>query len=101
MTSQPSRLWGSFAKKTGFNRQSDEPPGACSVEDPSKHHIGQSSSLPENFLSIFVLLRKLWTGWYPSSQMYSNLAIDIAGGLNVSEYVNRTRSFTPNRLLKG
>ena len=58
---------------TGFSKQSDELPSACSVELPSKDHIGQSSSFPPKSERTIVLLRRLCVGLYPSSQMYSNL----------------------------
>src|SRR5690606_38770086 len=77
ITSQPSLRSGSGNKATGFNRQSDDPPGACWVELPSHDHIGQSSNFPLNLETIFVLLRRLWVGLYPSSQMYSSLVLAI------------------------
>ena len=58
---------------TGLSKQSELPPSACSVELPSKDHIETSSSAPVKFsLLIWVLLRRLCVGWYPSSQMYSS-----------------------------
>jgi len=62
---------------TGFNKQSDEPPGAWLVELPSKDHIGQSSNLPLKFSTIFVLLLNPWVGVDPSNQMYSNFDFDM------------------------
>ena len=58
--------------KTGFNRQSESPPSACRVEEPSKDHMGHSSKVPPKFVLIIVLLRKLWVGSNPSNQIYSN-----------------------------
>jgi hypothetical protein len=46
MTRYAFFLWGSFVTKTGFKRQSDEPPGACSVEEPSKDQMGVFSNVP-------------------------------------------------------
>src|SRR5687768_6755966 len=78
ITRYPSFLAGSLKMATGFSKQSEDPPGACSVELPSKHHTGQSSNVPLKSLTIFVLLRKLWVGLYPSSQMYSSFVfLDI------------------------
>ena len=57
---------------TGFRRQSESPPSACRVEDPSNDHIGHSSTVPPKSLLIIVLLLMLCVGSYPSSQMYSN-----------------------------
>src|SRR5690606_9173641 len=77
ITSHPSFRSGSGKRATGFKRQSDDPPGACWVELPSKDHRGQSSNLPLNLETILVLLRRLWVGLYPSSQMYSSLVLAI------------------------
>ena len=62
---------------TGFSKQSESPPSACSVEEPSKDHIGHSSTVPPKSLLIMVLLRMLWVGLYPSSHIYSNFALSI------------------------
>ena len=45
-----------------YRRLADEPPGACSVDEPSKDHIGASSTCPPKFSMILVLLRKLCVG---------------------------------------
>src|SRR5690606_22061647 len=77
ITRYPSLRAGSLKSATGLSKQSDDPPGACSVELPSKDHSGQSSSLPPKSLTILVLLLKLWVGTYPSNQMYSSFDFDI------------------------
>src|SRR6185436_3126240 len=46
ITNHPFLRWGSGTTKTGLSKQSDDPPGACSVEDPSKLQIDKSDSLP-------------------------------------------------------
>jgi hypothetical protein len=53
---------GSLQIKTGFNKQSLDPPGACSVEEPSKHQTPPSSNLPLKSFSIFVLLLNDYVG---------------------------------------
>jgi hypothetical protein len=77
MTMNASFLPGSAKSATGFSRQSEDRPVACSVELPSNDHTGQLSSVASKFLTIFVLLRKLWVGVYPSSQMYSSFTFFI------------------------
>ena len=42
-----------------ISKQSDEFPGACSVELPSNDHIGHSSNVPPKSVSTLVLLLKL------------------------------------------
>ena len=66
---------------TGFSKQSESPPSACFVEEPSKDHIGQSSTLPEKLFRISVLLRMFCVGSYPSNQMYSSLALASIGNV--------------------
>src|SRR5688572_23143806 len=68
---------GSGKIATGCNKQSEEWPVACSVELPSKDQMGQPSKVPSKFFTIFVLLRRLCVGLYPSSQMYSSFVLDI------------------------
>jgi hypothetical protein len=68
---------GSGIIYTGFNRQSLLPPKACSVLEPSKLQLEQSSSLPLKSFSILVLLLRLCVGWHPSSHTYSSFEIDI------------------------
>src|SRR3990170_657239 len=59
---------------TGFSTQSDEWPSACMVEEPSKPHSGSWSSVGNSAYSLIcVFPRRLGTGVYPSSQMYSSL----------------------------
>ena len=65
--------------KTGFRRQSESPPSACWVDEPSNDHIGHSSTVPPKFDLIIVLLRMLCVGSYPSNQMYSSLALGSIG----------------------
>ena len=65
--------------KTGFKRQSESPPSACRVEEPSNDHIGHSSTVPPKSDLIIVLLLKLCVGSNPSSQMYSNLDLVTIG----------------------
>ena len=64
---------------TGLRRQSEEFPSACLVDDPSKFHIGHSSSVPVKSFFTSVLLRMFWVGKYPSSQMYSSFALSVMG----------------------
>jgi hypothetical protein len=48
---------------TGFSTQSEEPPGACWVEEPSKPQSGSCSSFGKLSKSLsWVLLRRLRTG---------------------------------------
>ena len=47
---------------TGFSRQSESLPSACSVELPSNDHIGASSRRPLKSDSTRVLLRRDWVG---------------------------------------
>jgi len=44
--------------KTGFNKQSELPPSAYSVEEPSNDHIGTSFRSPLKFLTTNVFPRK-------------------------------------------
>src|SRR5690348_4895243 len=53
--------------------QSESWPSACCVELPSKPQIGQSLAVEGSESTIFVLLRRLGSGRYPSSQTYSSL----------------------------
>src|SRR5689334_16214341 len=53
--------------------QSESWPSACCVELPSKPQIGQSLTLLGSASTTFVLLRRLGSGRYPSSQTYSSL----------------------------
>ena len=64
---------------TGFNRQSEELPSACFVDEPSNIHMGHSSTVPPKLLRTIVLLRMFCVGSYPSSQMYSSFAFSIMG----------------------
>ena len=80
ITSAPLVRWGSGKMRTGFSTQSELCPSACMVELPSKPQRGSCSS--EGKLSnslICVLPRRLGTGVYPSSQMYSSLYFVILG----------------------
>ena len=50
MTRNPFVLCGSGQMNTGLSSRSDDPPCACSVDDPSNDQTGQSSSLPEKLV---------------------------------------------------
>ena len=77
ITRKPFSLAGSGYTATGFKRQSEEPPSACFVDDPSNDHTGQSSNLPLKSSITLVLLRMFCVGLYPSSQMYSSFDLLI------------------------
>src|SRR6478752_2698988 len=65
---------------TGFSTQSELWPSACWVDEPSKPHSGSCSSVGNSANSLIcVLPRRLGTGVYPSSQMYSSLYFVIVG----------------------
>lgn len=51
-------LNGSGTIKTGYNNKSEEFPGAYSVLEPSKHHYGASSTLPEKSFTTKVFPRR-------------------------------------------
>jgi hypothetical protein len=74
MTSIAFLRAGSGKTATGWSRQSELWPSAWRVELPSKFHIGSCSraGVASNE-AIFVFERRLGTGSYPSSQMYSSL----------------------------
>src|SRR5215213_7475526 len=60
--------------RTGFRTQSELRPSACMVELPSNPHNGSCSSDGNSSYSLIcVFPRRLGTGAYPSSQMYSSL----------------------------
>src|SRR5882724_13396813 len=74
ITSAPLVRAGSGNTATGFSTQSELWPSACCVEEPSKPHSGSCSSVGNSAKSlIWVLPRRLGTGVYPSSQIYSSL----------------------------
>ena len=59
ITKNPFFLSGSGYIATGLSKQSEEPPGAWRVEEPSKDHIGQLDNFPSKSDTIFVLLLRL------------------------------------------
>ena len=78
MTSSAFSRAGSGNEATGCRKQSELEPSACRVELPSKFQTGSSSSVGVSAnAAIFVLLRRLGVGSYPSSQMYSSLNLVI------------------------
>ncbi|CAI8156865.1 MAG: Uncharacterised protein [Methanobacteriota archaeon] len=79
ITRKPFILCGSGKIATGSRRQSDAPPSACLVDEPSNIQVGHSSKVPPKFERTIVLLRMFCVGSYPSSQMYSNFALSIIG----------------------
>ena len=62
ITKKPLILSGSEYIATGLSKQSEDPPTACFVEDPSKDHTGQSSIFPLKFSITLVLLLMFWVG---------------------------------------
>ena len=71
---------------TGLSKQSELLPSACSVELPSKDHMGQSSKFPLKLCTTLVLLLSVCVGLYPSSQMYSSFAYDIYSKIQMFEF---------------
>ncbi len=62
-TSTPFLRAGSGKWRTGLSMQSELPPSACFVEDPSKPHIGSCSRLGKLSNSLIcVLPRRFGTG---------------------------------------
>src|ERR1700693_1573045 len=79
-TMAPFVRWLSGKTRTGFRTQSELLPSACMVELPSKPHKGSCSSDGKlSYSLICVFPRRLGTGVYPSSHMYSSLYLVIAG----------------------
>src|SRR3954466_6256639 len=63
---------------TGLSTQSELLPSACRVELPSKPHSGSCASVGNESNSLIcVLPRRLGTGVYPSSQIYSSLYLAL------------------------
>ena len=62
ITKNPLTLSGSGYIATGLSKQSDEPPSACFVDEPSNDQIGQSSSFPLKSSMTLVLLLMFWVG---------------------------------------
>src|SRR5262245_40500017 len=82
ITSAPLVRAPSGYTATGFSTQSELWPSACMVELPSKPHSGSCASVGKLSKSLsWVLPRRLGTGVYPSSQMYSSLYLVIGGFL--------------------
>ena len=74
ITSTPFLRAGSGKWRTGLSMQSELPPSACLVDEPSKPQSGSCSRVGKLSNSlIWVLPRRFGTGVYPSSHMYSSL----------------------------